>query len=244
MNLQELWGRWGNIHDDPDQKKRIESAKKANMTPISIDQESGTGEFAGSANYHVSLDCCNCGDFHRRSLPCKHIYRLAAELRVLDIKCKTDTAKIRAPKGERVPLSTLVSVVEDLNDNERIKLRNVMKELLFHRDSIKHDNSPEFDELIGRGFLVNGSNGFGLNTKMEGSQKPLYTYLLRRDETDEYYDPDKDEFVEIPYGAVFSATVSLTGSKTKGGLKLSFPDDNITYLLDKYGKNRCNDWNK
>lgn len=70
------------IHTAPDQVKRIASAKKAATSPSSIDRESKTGVFEGSGKepYHVTLESCTCGDFRRRKLPCKHMYRLAMEL--------------------------------------------------------------------------------------------------------------------------------------------------------------------
>lgn len=70
------------IHTMPDQMKRIASAKKAATSPNSIDKENKTGVFEGSGKepYHVTLESCTCGDFKRRKLPCKHMYRLAMEL--------------------------------------------------------------------------------------------------------------------------------------------------------------------
>lgn len=70
------------IHTMPDQMKRIASAKKATTSPSNIDRESKTGVFEGSGKepYHVTLESCTCGDFRRRKLPCKHMYRLAMEL--------------------------------------------------------------------------------------------------------------------------------------------------------------------
>lgn len=74
---------WGDaIHTAPDQVKRIASAKKAATSPSSIDKENKSGVFEGSGKepYHVTLESCTCGDFKRRKLPCKHMYRLAMEL--------------------------------------------------------------------------------------------------------------------------------------------------------------------
>jgi hypothetical protein len=70
------------IHTMPDQMKRIASAKKTATSPNSIDKENKTGVFEGSGKepYHVTLESCTCGDFKRRKLPCKHMYRLAMEL--------------------------------------------------------------------------------------------------------------------------------------------------------------------
>lgn len=85
MNTWENWQT--EIHDDEEQLKRIERAKKADQTPLGIDEEFEIGVFAGSGKqpYEVSLTSCTCSDFVRRKLPCKHIYRLAMELGY--IKC-------------------------------------------------------------------------------------------------------------------------------------------------------------
>lgn len=77
------FGPWdASIHDDPEQIKRYEKAQKSDVTPDQIDHESATGIFQGSGKkpYETTLDSCTCGDFIRRKLPCKHMYRLALEL--------------------------------------------------------------------------------------------------------------------------------------------------------------------
>lgn len=77
------FGKWpDSIHDDPEQLKRIEKSKKADLKPLTIDLENRVCTIQGSGKepYYVSLDSCTCSDFTRRNLPCKHIYRLASEL--------------------------------------------------------------------------------------------------------------------------------------------------------------------
>ena len=72
--------------------KRIKSAMSAKLTPLKIDATDCYGYFQGShGRYETWLDHCPCGDFHRSKLPCKHIYRLAVELGVIEI--------IRRPAG-------------------------------------------------------------------------------------------------------------------------------------------------
>lgn len=73
------------VNSTDDAQKRIKKATSADLTPISVDYEAQTGVFNGSGKtpYEVTLDFCNCGDFRRRKLPCKHIYRLAMELGVI-----------------------------------------------------------------------------------------------------------------------------------------------------------------
>ena len=77
------FGNWDdNIHEDPEQIKRIEKSKKSDLKPLAIDEEKQICLIQGSGKepYQVTLDSCTCSDFTRRKLPCKHIYRLANEL--------------------------------------------------------------------------------------------------------------------------------------------------------------------
>ena len=81
------FGGWpAELHDTPDQQKRIASAKKADTSPSSIDRDTQTGIFPGSGKkpYTTSLTRCTCGFFHSKGLPCKHMYRLAMELGIFD----------------------------------------------------------------------------------------------------------------------------------------------------------------
>jgi uncharacterized Zn finger protein len=79
---------WENIdHKDPEQIKRQKYARNDNrITIISINRESKTGVFQGTSwtKYKVSLKSCTCADFEQRKLPCKHIYRLAYELGIIE----------------------------------------------------------------------------------------------------------------------------------------------------------------
>lgn len=81
----ESWNKWFGVHESPDQVKRLSSSKEAALTPISIDKDSCCASIPGKhGTYHVTLDSCECSDFRRRQLPCKHIYRLAIELGFID----------------------------------------------------------------------------------------------------------------------------------------------------------------
>lgn len=81
----ELWNKWSDVHESPDQLKRLSSSKDAALTPISIDRNSACATIPGKhGTYHVTLESCECSDFKMRQLPCKHIYRLAIELGFMD----------------------------------------------------------------------------------------------------------------------------------------------------------------
>ena len=77
------FGKWeSDIHDDYEQVKRIESARKLTKDIVEIDNDAQRIVIQGSGAepFESTLDDCDCMDFLHRKLPCKHIYRLAFEL--------------------------------------------------------------------------------------------------------------------------------------------------------------------
>lgn len=114
------------IHTTDYALKRIKSAKSAKLTPIKIDTTDYYGYFQGSrGKYETFLDFCPCGDFRRSKLPCKHIYRLAIELGLLNIKADYDTNAIPTPKQERVNLDDTINIIENLSTEAQLELLNI-----------------------------------------------------------------------------------------------------------------------
>ncbi|MCL2600604.1 MAG: SWIM zinc finger family protein [Treponema sp.] len=81
---------WGFVdHAEADAVKRQVSACNKDITPVSVDAGLGIGVFAGSSkNYSTTLGKCECVDFSKRKLPCKHMYRLAHELGIFELPAK------------------------------------------------------------------------------------------------------------------------------------------------------------
>ena len=128
------FGKWPEeIHISEDQLSRIKSATSAKTTPMSIDKDSMTGIFSGSGKepYQVNLDSCTCGDFHRRKLPCKHIYRLAIELGVLNIRAESGVNK-----NSQISLEAAVGELENLCDESQQTIKSFLYEGLFHKESV------------------------------------------------------------------------------------------------------------
>lgn len=79
-----MFGPWDcSILETIDGIKRVQSAKSLPADRISsLDRTSQSAVFRGSDGdlYSVTLSSCDCIDFYRNNLPCKHIYRLAYEL--------------------------------------------------------------------------------------------------------------------------------------------------------------------
>ena len=86
MSLSD-WNQWDSCHSEPGQEERRTRATHKKLQPASIDFENHCATFKGSGleHYETNLFSCTCIDFRRRSLPCKHMYRLAHELHIYDL---------------------------------------------------------------------------------------------------------------------------------------------------------------
>lgn len=83
-----------------------------------INEETQTARFSSTSElpyYDTSLKTCNCGDFQYRKLPCKHIYRLAVELGIIEIIK-------RKPGGyDKAKLSEIKASADIDSDPEQVK---------------------------------------------------------------------------------------------------------------------------
>ena len=128
----EIWEQtWKQeVHTTDYALKRIKSAKSAKLTPIKIDTTDFYGYFQGShGRYETFLDYCPCGDFHRSKLPCKHIYRLAMELGLLNSDFDTNSNAIPTPNAERISLEDTIDMVERLSSDAQLRLLKVAVDL-------------------------------------------------------------------------------------------------------------------
>lgn len=82
------WPEWElSIHES---KEQISRQGRAMTYPFTFDMDAsaGTARFSSTSDlpyYDASLSRCDCYDFQTRHLPCKHMYRLAVELGVIEI---------------------------------------------------------------------------------------------------------------------------------------------------------------
>lgn len=135
--------------------KRIKSAQSAKLTPVEINSEDTYGYFQGShGRYETFLDYCPCGDFRRSKLPCKHIYRLAAELGLIDVDIKHNANSIPTPIKERMKLEEMVDLIETLSASAQHRLRYIAGNFrpTDPIDSVKFDE--DIAELLTAGILV------------------------------------------------------------------------------------------
>lgn len=153
-----LWDKWADCHDDADQKKRQASAKKTACTPTLVDFIEQTGTFVGSSGHHTTaLDHCTCVDFNRRRLPCKHMYRLAMELGLMDGDYQSNTDDIVKPIHTRLKFPECVAIIESLSVDAQILLKKLLYNMNskdIYRCAVR---SAELNELLSSGMLVEAS---------------------------------------------------------------------------------------
>ncbi|MBQ6975957.1 MAG: SWIM zinc finger family protein [Selenomonadaceae bacterium] len=74
--------KYTNLHKDKKQVERQRRAVDLNEMDY-VDFQNQIGKVDGRS---VSLEKCNCLDFHKRGKPCKHMYRLAMDLGIFSIE--------------------------------------------------------------------------------------------------------------------------------------------------------------
>lgn len=128
------WTHDGEMRES--QKKSLKKAQLAETTPVSIDPASQSGVFYGSGAvpYHTSLSYCTCSGFARTKLPCKHVYRLAMELGIIDLPYKSGVSK-----GERIEnqlsLPGCVAAIEKLSDYAQCEIKSMLGTTYQHIES-------------------------------------------------------------------------------------------------------------
>ena len=112
------FGNWEeSIHREA---KQVGCRKRASTVVLqNIDSVTGTALAQGSSElpYEVSLESCTCGNFIGTLKPCKHMYRLALDLGMIEDIPKIDRAAAKAFK-ESIPSE--IQRFEDLYFNGAI----------------------------------------------------------------------------------------------------------------------------
>lgn len=244
MDLKlDLWSVWQDCHENADQKKRLASGKKADCTPAQLNTANGSGEFSGKhGTYQTTLAGCSCVDFARRKLPCKHMYRLAIELGVIQEEVMSDTSEIVKPLTNGLQLRDLVAAIENIPEQSQMYLKKTLLNMIFRgKDPIKLDQTKELDDVLELGILVPDKSGlFTIADNAKSKIRKLYTYLIRKFDTESVFDANSGKMVEIPKGARPYMSFHLSDGTSTSGIE--FPDDEVTVMLDLFGTNRCKDW--
>lgn len=177
------------IHGQSDQKKRISSAQKAACTPVQVEQDNLCGSFEGGHGaYSTTLSLCTCVDFNRRKLPCKHIYRLAMELGLIDCEFTSDKNKIKhyVRKADSVSISDTVKFIENLSDELQQYIYNVLYEMIYRKNNpycMYVDNN--YTALLDSGIFIKVENKSALINSLKKNEvtRVLKQYNIEYDKS-------------------------------------------------------------
>ena len=159
--LEKWKSSWdSSVHESDYAAKRIKSAKSAKLTPIKIDSTDCYGYFQGAhGRYETWLDLCPCGDFIQSKLPCKHIYRLAIELGVMDEEASSNPYAIPEVNVRKVGLSETLDIVESLSTEAQHKLLDI-ESTTTSTDPLRLIYAGKIaDELLESGLVSDDGNG-------------------------------------------------------------------------------------
>lgn len=193
--LEEWKSSWDpSIHESDYAKKRITSAKSAKLTPVKIDPTDCYGYFQGAhGRYETWLDSCPCVDFIRSKLPCKHIYRLAIELGILDETVSTDQNEIPELNINKVSLSETLDIVETLSTEAQHELLNIAYNTTSKNPYEQIDADKIAEELLESEII--SDDGTGINETVKFGTKPeIIAFLVKQNV--EYKKSDKKNILE------------------------------------------------
>ncbi len=119
----------------------MKRAQKAETSPVpgTLDPVKQTARFYGSNVYDVSLSYCPCGGFHGKH-PCKHIYRLAMELGIIDLPFKTGVSKGEYNETQ-ISFEDCVAAVEQLSENAQRYMMELLSGCTFSSREERADKS-------------------------------------------------------------------------------------------------------
>lgn len=151
-----IWtDKWpAEIHESERSIKRIDSARSAKLTPIRIDYDDCFGYFQGAhGRYETFLDYCPCGDSRKGKYLCKHIYRLAIELGVLDFEADTNPDAIVAVRSDIEAFSIVCDRIEKLSPDAQNLLLRIIINTSATNPSTQTPQSDALSELVSAGFV-------------------------------------------------------------------------------------------
>lgn len=182
------------VHESDYAAKRIQSAKSAKLTPVKIDPTDCYGYFQGAhGRYETWLDSCPCGDFIRSKLPCKHIYRLAIELAIINEEASTDQNAIPELNVHKISLSETLDIVETLSVEAQHILLNIAYITTSNNPFTSIDADEIADELIKSGIISN--DGTDINETVNFGTKPeIIDFLVKKNI--EYKKSDRKDILE------------------------------------------------
>lgn len=233
VNAHEIWkNAWKQeIHTTDYALKRIKSAQSAKLTPIRIDATDFYGHFQGShGRYETFLDYCPCGDFRRSNLPCKHIYRLAIELGLIDIKTESSQNAIVTPKNERISLNDTIDIVESLSPDAQLTLLNIACNIRSTTPVYEIDFNNIISELMACGIIIDTDPN---NHKINFKTKNDILELLDSENISYNKNSKKGELEEICKQCIPQKAADIFGTTVRVSIPTQFNPRNIHYYLHR-----------
>ncbi len=132
------------LHQTPDQLSRQESAKNTVIKKLNL--AARTGEIN---DYQLSLIDCSCSDFRRRKLPCKHIYRLAHELKLFNLG--VFKAPTNYESSSRKNSSSIKKQVAELPKEIQLELHRILYQFIYKKKTLLKIS----DQLVKESLLIN-----------------------------------------------------------------------------------------
>lgn len=144
QQLQEQWAYWDfSIHQTYNQLERQARACQANYTPLELHTDNAGGYFRGlDQDYWTTLVSCNCQDFQRRLMPCKHMYRLAHEF---DVFMLNDEVFVHPSPQKIMYLHKYKGIVSSLT--------GAQKEII---ENLKYEDSIPCESYIAKKLIEKG----------------------------------------------------------------------------------------
>ena len=135
-------------------------------------------------------------------------------------------------------LQELVSILENLTDDCQRVFHAALKEIIYRQKGpAKLKPCAELDCIVKVGLLENIDGRYSIPEMAKKKIRKLYTYLVRKFDFTYYFDPDSGEEKRMPMGAEFVSVLDISENRMK--LRVKFPDDEVTEMLDLFGTNRC-----
>ena len=80
-----LWSQWKACTGSHEQQARMLAAASDELVMKEIDKKARFAVFIDGKKCLTTLANCSCRDFKKRGVPCKHMYRLASELGLIEL---------------------------------------------------------------------------------------------------------------------------------------------------------------
>lgn len=193
-------GRGDDFHCSDRQYERFHRACSKNQIGkiVSLDKKNMSCKICSSVNpsvvYKTTLNSCDCEDFSKSSLPCKHMYKLALELGVVDTDWDISGIPYELKKSidsllytDKVKLLKLLSNYKSYG-LFKVKKADVTESLIESGFVIEPNDSSDFYKILDENYykndifvaLTTAKNSYTPNSN--STKKEMILWILENDE--------------------------------------------------------------